>query len=89
MNESADHFEARSQPFDGQCPLPSGNVDRNQSESFAMRTRAETMGICVLGFFGLWAFPCIAFTADAERATKRPNVLLMIADDMSWKDWGV
>ncbi len=23
------------------------------------------------------------------RETKRPNVVLMIADDMSWKDWGV
>jgi len=22
-------------------------------------------------------------------ANRRPNVLLMIADDMSWKDWGV
>jgi arylsulfatase A-like enzyme len=28
-------------------------------------------------------------TADAEDASKRPNVVLMIADDMSWKDWGV
>ena len=31
----------------------------------------------------------IGSTVGAESATKRPNVLLMIADDMSWKDWGV
>ena len=27
--------------------------------------------------------------ADGETVDKRPNTLLMIADDMSWKDWGV
>jgi arylsulfatase A-like enzyme len=30
-----------------------------------------------------------ANAADAENASRRPNVLLMIADDVSWKDWGV
>ena len=48
--------------------------------------------LMVVVIFGLWAFPCIALTTDtvdAERATKRPNVLLVIADDMSWKDWSV
>ena len=91
MNEAADHFEARSEPLEDQRPLPIGNVDRNQSKSWSLRIRAETMAVCVLAFFGFWAFPGIAFAAgtlDAERATKRPNILLMIADDMSWKDWG-
>ena len=26
---------------------------------------------------------------DSEANKKRPNILLMIAEDMSWKDWGV
>jgi hypothetical protein len=31
MNESADHFEARAQPFQDQCSRPNGNVDRNHA----------------------------------------------------------
>ncbi len=27
--------------------------------------------------------------AGLESQAKRPNILLMLADDMSWKDWGV
>ena len=30
-----------------------------------------------------------ADTVDGGTPNKPPNILLMIADDMSWKDWGI
>lgn len=45
-----------------------------------------------LGCFVAWAFPSAALAADAVDGgtpNERPNILLMIADDMSWKDWGI
>ena len=91
MTESADEFKAQSHPPEDESPLANGSIDRIQSRSFARGTRAETILIWVLAFFGLWVFPRIALTSDSvdnESAT-RPNIVLMIADDMSWKDWGI
>ena len=59
-----------------------------------LRRQRESLNIRVLGCFSVLSvlsFLSTAFaagTVDGE-TIKRPNVLLMIADDMSWKDWGV
>ncbi len=88
MNESVNHFD------DPHGHLKPNALSRTARlpKSFAMRTWAKRLGIWVLGFCGLWGLPrtsLSADTADAENASRRPNILLMIADDMSWKDWGV
>lgn len=58
----------------------------------AVTGRWKCLGIWVLGCLVAWALPSAALVADrvnGETPNKRPNILLMIADDMSWKDWGI
>lgn len=57
-----------------------------------LRRQRKSLGIWMLVCIGVLIFLSTAFaadTVDGEAIIKRPNVVLMIADDMSWKDWGV
>lgn len=68
------------------------NATRGQSGQIELRRRRKCLGRWVLGCCVGWAFPSAALAADAvesETRNKRPNILLMIADDMPWKAWGI
>jgi hypothetical protein len=57
-----------------------------------MRRQGKWLGLWMLGCFVACASATAALgsaTVDSETANERPNILLMIADDMSMKDWGV
>jgi hypothetical protein len=42
---------------------------------------------CAIGLLGLLALTCVS--ASAVAAEDRPNILLILADDMGWSDAGV